>query len=85
MIPGPYESNRGFVRSFMHLGPSKHSFQGGFFVQHWSIFSGLLVIFRRGWALFTLDIRIGIAIAGSALPYLDCIVAAEEVNGREGK
>ena len=40
------------------------------------------VIFRRGWALFTLDIRIGIAIAGGALPYLDRIVAAEEMNRR---
>jgi hypothetical protein len=27
MIPSPYEPSRGFVRSFIHLGSSKHSFQ----------------------------------------------------------
>ena len=35
--------------------------------------------------MFTLDIRIGIAIAGSAPPYLDRIVAAEESEWKGGR
>jgi hypothetical protein len=67
----------------MHLGPSKHSFQGGFLYNIGAFSADYFVIFRRGWALFTLDIRIGIAVAGSTPPYLDRIAAAEGVNGRE--
>ena len=68
----------------MHLGISKHSFQGGFLYNSGAFAANYFVIFSRGWALFTLDIQIGIAIAGSAPPYLDRVIAAEGVNGKGG-
>jgi hypothetical protein len=86
MIPGPYESqSKGFVRSFIHLGTSKHSFQEGFLVQQWSVYSGLFLSFAGGAGPCSYSIfGIGIAIAESASPHLHCIVAAEEVNGKRG-
>ena len=72
MIPGPYESNQGFVRFFLYTwAPAKHSFQGGFLYNSGAFTADYFVIFRRGWALFTLDVRDWYSI-----------VAAEEVNGR---
>jgi hypothetical protein len=51
MIPGPYESNQGFVRSFIHLGASKHSFQGGFLYNSGALTAGLFCHFQAGLGL----------------------------------
>jgi hypothetical protein len=48
MIPGPYESNQGFVRSFIHLGTSKAFVSGRFLVQQLERLQRIILSFSGG-------------------------------------